>query len=194
MVAWFVSNCDSWNKRLDYAQRLAKYIQVTKESWNRDWSKCPGRHLRKVRQPNLPAWQCKLLRNARGWLQVLSGLRELQLEGLYYGEVFLQQPSPQHPANRDGAKYWGLHLCGAPQLLPTCWPVQRPRSPCKAPEDVGPGWRPVQQVLWLADQGRVDEHQVLLQTLRPLALSQGSWSRQEARGRLGKMVANWWSL
>ena len=32
MVAWFVSNCDSWNKRLDYAQRLAKYIQVTKES------------------------------------------------------------------------------------------------------------------------------------------------------------------
>ena len=32
MVAWFVSNCDSWNKRLGYAQRLAKYIQVTKES------------------------------------------------------------------------------------------------------------------------------------------------------------------
>ena len=32
MVAWFVSNCDSWNKRLDYAKMLAKYIQVTKES------------------------------------------------------------------------------------------------------------------------------------------------------------------
>ena len=32
MVAWFVSNCDSWNKRLDYAKTLAKYIQVTKES------------------------------------------------------------------------------------------------------------------------------------------------------------------
>ena len=66
MVAWFVSNCNSWNKRLDYAQRLAKYIQVTKYPWDRDRSKCAGRHLRKVRQPNLPAWQCKLFGNAGG--------------------------------------------------------------------------------------------------------------------------------
>ena len=29
-VAWFVSNCNAKNKRLSYAKRLAKYIQVTK--------------------------------------------------------------------------------------------------------------------------------------------------------------------
>ena len=29
-VAWFVSNCDARNKRLTYAKRLAKYIQVTR--------------------------------------------------------------------------------------------------------------------------------------------------------------------
>ena len=34
-VAWFVSNCNARNKRLTYAKRLAKYIQVTKylSSW-----------------------------------------------------------------------------------------------------------------------------------------------------------------
>ena len=29
-VAWFVSNCNAKNSRLNYAKRLAKYIQVTK--------------------------------------------------------------------------------------------------------------------------------------------------------------------
>ena len=29
-VAWFVSNCNAKNNRLNYAKRLAKYIQVTK--------------------------------------------------------------------------------------------------------------------------------------------------------------------
>ena len=28
-VAWFVSNCNARNKRLTYAKRIAKYIQVT---------------------------------------------------------------------------------------------------------------------------------------------------------------------
>ena len=29
-VAWFVSNCNAKNNRLNYAKRLARYIQVTK--------------------------------------------------------------------------------------------------------------------------------------------------------------------
>ena len=34
-VAWFVSNCNARNKRLTYAKRLAKYIQVMTKDLSR---------------------------------------------------------------------------------------------------------------------------------------------------------------
>ena len=34
-VAWFVSNCNARNKRLTYAKRLAKYIQVMPKDLSR---------------------------------------------------------------------------------------------------------------------------------------------------------------
>ena len=41
MVAWFVSNCNARNRRLEYARELAKHVQVLGSKIFKYW--CPSK-------------------------------------------------------------------------------------------------------------------------------------------------------
>ncbi|KAL1470690.1 hypothetical protein MTO96_024107 [Rhipicephalus appendiculatus] len=155
-VAWFVSNCAARNQRLQFARKLAAYIDV--DIYGTCGSlKCP------------PCAGRPLLRAAGPRLQVLPGIRELQLQGLHHREVLRQRARARRGADRDGRPAFGLRARFARSLVHPRGGLPVGEGAGRIPAPAGPQRYSVQRVPALEGLRRIHQHLLLVPPVRHAA-------------------------